>query len=380
MSEVQGNDEVNADVNHDEIDAAMQAAWEALEVGNVQKARTAAGEILAHWPVAAAEIAMLQAACDREEGHFESALARLAEAAKSDPEWATPELWMAEILSESPEGQAEALRHAKRAVDLAEEEDEFLGALGCKAAIELELGRLAEARKTLAELPPAEVPLADPVVALEFVHLLIEAEAPAEARARLGVLTENHPAYADAWYLRGVLADMEGDGDTRTTSWVKTRELDLSEIDAEGGEGDGQGHEGEGEGEGQGPTEGHTHDEDCVHLTEAELAEVAEETLATMPEELRGRLAGIPILVADIPAAVDVQGGTDPRALGLFHGATHAESGADPALTQILLFRKNIERVAHDRESVRDEVRTTLLHEAGHFFGLDEAALERLGI
>ena len=55
---------------------------------------------------------------------------------------------MAEILSESPEGQTEALRHAKRAVDLAEEEDEFLGALGCKAAIEVELGRLAEARKT----------------------------------------------------------------------------------------------------------------------------------------------------------------------------------------------------------------------------------------
>jgi predicted Zn-dependent protease with MMP-like domain len=370
MSEVEG------ELNHDEIDTAMQAAWEALEVGDVQKARAAAGEILAHWPVAAAEIAMLQAACDREEGHFESALARLAEAAKSDPEWATPELWMAEILSESPEGQTEALRHAKRAVDLAEEEDEFLGALGCKAAIEVELGRLAEARKTLGELPPAEVPLADPVVALEFVHLLIEAEAPAEARARLGVLTENHPTYADAWYLSGVLADMEGDADTRTTSWVKTRELDLAEIDAEAEDGDGQ----EDEDDGHGHAEGHTHDEDCVHLTEAELAEVGEETLATMPEELRGRLAGIPILVADIPAAIDVQGGTDPRALGLFHGATHAESGADPALTQIVLFRKNIERVAHDRESVRDEVRTTLLHEAGHFFGLDEAALERLGL
>jgi predicted Zn-dependent protease with MMP-like domain len=376
MSEVEG------ELNHDEIDTAMQAAWEALEVGDVQKARAAAGEILAQWPVAAAEIAMLQAACDREEGHFESALARLAEAAKSDPEWATPELWMAEILSESPEGQTEALRHAKRAVDLAEEEDEFLGALGCKAAIEVELGRLAEARKTLNELPPSEVPLADPVVALEFVHLLIEAEAPTEARARLGVLTENHPTYADAWYLSGVLADMEGDADTRTTSWVKTRELDLAEIDAEaqGGDGHEHDHQDDSQADGHGHAEGHTHDEDCVHLTEAELAEVGEETLATIPEELRGRLAGIPILVVDIPAAVDVQGGTDPRALGLFHGATHAESGADPALTQIVLFRKNIERVAHDRESVRDEVRTTLLHEAGHFFGLDEAALERLGL
>lgn len=371
--------EVEVEVNDEQIDAAMQAAWEALELGDVPKARAAAEEILARWPVAAAEIAMLQAACDREEGLFESALGRLAEAAKSDPEWATPELWMAEILSESQEGdsQAKALQHAKRAVDLAEDEDEFLSALGCKAAIELELGRLAEARKTLKELPPAEVPLADPVVALEFVHLLIEAEVPAEARARLAVLTEQHPTYADAWYLRGVLADMEGDAEARTASWVKTRELDLAEIDAEAhGEGDGEGDGGSGGANGS----GHTHGEDCVHLTEADLAEVAEETLATIPDELRARLAGVPIIVADIPAAVDVLGGTDPRALGLFHGATQAERGLEPALTEIVLFRKNIERIAHDQESVRDEVRTTLLHEAGHFFGLDEAALERLGI
>jgi len=366
MSEV----EANLEENDEEIDAAMQAAWETLELGDVPGARASAEAVLARWPVAAAEISMLQAACDREEGDFESALGRLEAAARSDPEWATPELWMAEILSESPEGQTEALRHAKRALDLAEDEDEFLSALGCKAAIELELGRLAEARKTLKELPPAEVPLADPVVALELVHLLIEAEVPAEARARLAVLTENNPTYADAFYLRGVLADMEGDEKTRTESWVKTRALDLADLDAgasASGGGDGEGHD-------------HVHGEDCVHLTEADLAEVAEETLSTIPDELRTRMAGIPIIVADLPAASDVEGGCDPRALGLFHGATHAERGLEPALTEIVLFRKNIERVAHDQESVRDEVRTTLLHEAGHFFGLDEASLERLGI
>jgi predicted Zn-dependent protease with MMP-like domain len=29
---------------------------------------------------------------------------------------------------------------------------------------------------------------------------------------------------------------------------------------------------------------------------------------------------------------------------------------------------------------MRQEVRTTVLHEAGHFFGLDEDALARLGL
>jgi predicted Zn-dependent protease with MMP-like domain len=49
-------------------------------------------------------------------------------------------------------------------------------------------------------------------------------------------------------------------------------------------------------------------------------------------------------------------------------------------LTEIVLFRKNIERVAHDSETLKEEVRATLLHEAGHFFGLDERALAELGL
>jgi predicted Zn-dependent protease with MMP-like domain len=88
----------------------------------------------------------------------------------------------------------------------------------------------------------------------------------------------------------------------------------------------------------------------------------------------------VPVIVVDLPAAADVKTGADPRALGLFHGATDAERGVEPALTEIVLFRKNIERVAHDSETLKEEVRATLLHEAGHFFGLDERALAELGL
>jgi predicted Zn-dependent protease with MMP-like domain/predicted Zn-dependent protease len=337
----------------------MQAAWEALESGDVAGARAMA-LTLADDESAAAEILMLEAACDREDGDVESALARLERAAKSDPEWCTPELWMAEVLGEIPERQAEGLRHAERAIDLADDEEEFLAALACKATIEIELGRPADARKTLANLPSAELPLDDPAEALEFVHLLIEAENPDEARARLEVLTATQPTLADPWYLRGVLADMEGDEKTRTAAWVKTRELDLQELDA--------------------VEHAHAHHGDCAHLSEADVVAIAEETLASIPDAIRGRMRDVPVIVVDLPAAADVKTGADPRALGLFHGATDAERGVEPALTEIVLFRKNIERVAHDSETLKEEVRATLLHEAGHFFGLDERALAELGL
>ena len=51
-----------------------------------------------------------------------------------------------------------------------------------------------------------------------------------------------------------------------------------------------------------------------------------------------------------------------------------------PGLTQIVLFRRNLERVAAGEDELREEIRVTLLHETGHFFGLDDAALDELGL
>ena len=45
-----------------------------------------------------------------------------------------------------------------------------------------------------------------------------------------------------------------------------------------------------------------------------------------------------------------------------------------------MLFRSNLMRMAHDREAMQEELRVTLLHEIGHFLGLDEEDLERRGL
>jgi predicted Zn-dependent protease with MMP-like domain len=49
-------------------------------------------------------------------------------------------------------------------------------------------------------------------------------------------------------------------------------------------------------------------------------------------------------------------------------------------LTQILLFRKNLERMAIDPEDLREQIRITLLHETGHFFGMSEDDLADVGL
>ena len=49
-------------------------------------------------------------------------------------------------------------------------------------------------------------------------------------------------------------------------------------------------------------------------------------------------------------------------------------------ITNILLFRKNLERAATDAAHLVEEIRITVLHETAHYFGLDEDDLEELGL
>src|SRR4051812_11389822 len=124
-------------------------------------------------------------------------------------------------------------------------------------------------------------------------------------------------------------------------------------------------------------------EDDEARLGDEEIAAVAERALGELPDRARALLRDVPVVVADLPAEADVDAGLDPRALGLFSGTPYPETsnlGGQPGLTQIVLFRRNLERVAGSVEELREEIRTTLLHEAGHFFGMDEAALEGVGL
>jgi predicted Zn-dependent protease with MMP-like domain/Tfp pilus assembly protein PilF len=355
--EVEAEDEV--------MDPRLEEGWHALEEGDVDGARDAVAACSKDDDESVRlEALMLEAALEREDGNDDAAVKALEKAAKADPEWCTPELWLAELLFDDANGLNQALPHAKRAVDLAEEEDEYLAALNIKATIELALGKPTEARKTLKGLPAPDAELGDPDRAVDLAEVLIEAGDPAEAKQRLEVVVAAEPDHANAWYVLGVAAELTGDEARQRSAWVKTRELDAAAAEHHH-------HD----------HEGHDHDHD--HLTEAVLVEIAEETLADLPDEIRGLLANVPVIVAELPATADVAVGVDPRVLGLFNGTPHAEAGSTggtPTLTEIVLFRANIERVAHDEDELRDEIATTLLHEAGHFFGLDEAALKRLGL
>ena len=339
-------------MNEETLEQKFEEAWKLLEDGDVEAARRL-GEALRDEDPDLADAAFLLASCSRAEGDEEAALVGLAKAAALDPEWSEPELLAADWLAARGDFE-EALPHALAAVARAEEEDEFLDAIVLKASIELDLERIGEARKTLAVLPGPKVadPRAD--VACEIGHLFLATDQIDIARTWFERAAGIDPQDPDVHHGLGLAAELDGDDAAKRLAWVRTLELDAAADDKE-----------------------------PARMSEAQVAEIAEAALAELPLRARQLLSQIPILISDRPALSDVETGLDPRLMGLFSGTALPEVssvGGGPQLAQIILFRRNLERAAPDDEELREEIRTTLLHETGHFFGMSEEDLDEVGL
>jgi len=95
--------------------------------------------------------------------------------------------------------------------------------------------------------------------------------------------------------------------------------------------------------------------------------------LKALPAQVREQVLSLPILLEPAPTAAMLEDGIEPDLLGLFVGPAYDEPDADPVPPEILLFLGNIwEDTGHDTDAYRREVRKTLLHEIGHYLGLEE--------
>ncbi len=65
--------------------------------------------------------------------------------------------------------------------------------------------------------------------------------------------------------------------------------------------------------------------------------------------------------------------------LGLYEGVPHSSRGANYTSVlpdKITIFKNSIEIVAKTEEEIKAQVRSTVMHEIGHHFGLSEEELK----
>src|SRR5271163_2102364 len=122
-------------------------------------------------------------------------------------------------------------------------------------------------------------------------------------------------------------------------------------------------------------------EKDLEKLRALALVEI-ERTLAALPKPLlRERAEKLPVTFERQPNAELQADGIEADTLGLFTGPEFADEENVPMPPQIILFLENIWDIAEtDEKLFRDEVRTTFLHELGHYLGLDEDDLVERGL
>ena len=106
-----------------------------------------------------------------------------------------------------------------------------------------------------------------------------------------------------------------------------------------------------------------------------------EATLMALPQPLRERAKNLPVTFERVPNAGLRADGIEPDTLGLFTGPEFADEENVPMPPQIILFLENLWNLAGGEEKTFcEEVQTTLLHELGHYLGLDEDELTERGL
>ena len=104
--------------------------------------------------------------------------------------------------------------------------------------------------------------------------------------------------------------------------------------------------------------------------------------IRALPIPLRERAAVLPVTFERQPNESLVADGIEQDTLGLFVGAAFADEGQGSAMpSQIILYLENIwEQAEEDEHLFVEEIRTTFLHELGHYLGLDEEGLFDRGL
>ena len=338
------------DAELEAVSQELEQGWQHIEDGKIDEARAVADHLMSQYPETP-EVLVLLGMVESLEGKPEQALQHYEQASEGDPDYVEPLLCAAELYIWELGEDEKGLELCRRAKEVAEEEDEYLDALLLQAEAEINLGRERAALTTLREIP--EVDLPEMRYHVRAGRLLLDLQRIEEAERQFKRAYEKEPDNVDALHGLGLCAEHRDQRPRMIECFQKVRALDLKE------------------------------ERPPWALSEAAFRKLCATALDELPEDLRRRMKNVPIVASDYPSADMVRDGSDPRMLGFFAGVPFGEQsqvGGTPHLEAIFLFQRNIERIAYGPEDVEQEVRVTLVHEAGHFFGLSEEQLEAMGL
>lgn len=119
-----------------------------------------------------------------------------------------------------------------------------------------------------------------------------------------------------------------------------------------------------------------------VEISEEQFEDLVADALESIPPELAEQLENIAVIVQDWPTEEQLRGRRGTL-LGLYEGIDLTRrsplgyAGVMP--DRITIFRGPLCSMARDEDDLARQVRVTVLHEVGHYFGMSDARLHELG-
>jgi predicted Zn-dependent protease with MMP-like domain len=116
----------------------------------------------------------------------------------------------------------------------------------------------------------------------------------------------------------------------------------------------------------------------CCGLRSFEL--LVKEAVTSLPEEIKKNLENVAIIIEeDFPDKKKSK--ENQELLGLYHGVPKRERGfwyGNTLPDRIVIFKRPLERISTHWEELKENIRRTVFHEVGHYFGLSEDDLRSL--
>lgn len=110
-------------------------------------------------------------------------------------------------------------------------------------------------------------------------------------------------------------------------------------------------------------------------VTQEEFEEMINDALDTIPDEFAKHMTNMVVLARDFNE-------DNPTLLGLFEGVPLPEQHSNHTgflPDAVFVYKNALEAMCADVDELREEVKITVLHEVGHYFGLEEHELHELG-
>ena len=121
-----------------------------------------------------------------------------------------------------------------------------------------------------------------------------------------------------------------------------------------------------------------------MKLEENEFEDLVKEAVNSLPEKFKKKMENIIVVTEELASAellAEMKISSPYHLLGLYRGIPYTKRGIwyrNVMPDKIIVFKKPIESRCKNKEEIQESVRKVVIHEIGHYFGLNEAELRKI--